>query len=216
VRTLSIALFTEGPTDADFFLPLLARVSIDLLSRQARHPSRVADPVWLRGRLSTDAFADRVEKDGRGFDVVVVHTDGGGDPQRALAERIEPWFASVADKSRAEGLVPLVPIRETEAWMLADSASLAEVFGTKIDRRELGLPTHSRDVESITDPKRKLHELNVTLRGPRRARRVGVRPLYAALGQAESLPVLLTVPAFRRFHDGFVSVLRKKRYLTEN
>jgi hypothetical protein len=215
VRTLSIALFTEGPTDADFFLPLLTRVSVDLLSRQARHPSRVADPVWLRGRLSTDAFADRVEKDGRGFDVVVVHTDGGGDPQRALAERIEPWFASVADKLRAEGLVPLVPVRETEAWMLADSVSLAEVFGTKIDRRELGLPTHSRDVESITDPKRKLHDLNVTLRGPRRARKVGSRPLYAALGQTVSLSVLSNVPAFVRFREKFAGVLRRNRYIPE-
>ncbi len=208
MRTISIGLFTEGPTDVDFYSPLVVRLGVALIRSGPAHPTQFADPISLPGRPASATFADAIERYAASCDLVIVHTDGGGDPDRARRERIEPWFRSVSPRPLPVKLVDLVPVHETEAWMLCDEKALNAVLGSNKTRRDFGLPARRRDVERIADPKDKLRAVQRLVWGERRARRLGTRPLYAALGQEVSLEPLSDVPAFVLFKERLTQELR--------
>lgn len=215
MRTLSPGVFTEGPTDVDFLSPVVLRLATELIQSRGHRPAQVAGPVSFPGRPATKTFRDTIDLHARSLDLVVVHTDGGGNPSRAVRERIEPWSASVDDilDGRLRVFVPAIPNRATEAWMLADLEALQDVLGTTKNRRELGLPAHAREVEQITAPKAMLGSVHESAVGSRQARRVGLRPLYLALGQEVSLENLRHVPSFHRFATEFEAALRRLGFL---
>jgi len=53
--------------------------------------------------------------------------------------------------------VPVVPVQETETWLLVDEASIRRVAENPRGRMDLGLPRSSQ-IESVTDPKALLEE----------------------------------------------------------
>ncbi len=53
--------------------------------------------------------------------------------------------------------IPVIPIRMTEAWLLADEAAIRRAAGNPNGTEPLNLPPLSR-VESLPDPKTVLHE----------------------------------------------------------
>ena len=57
--------------------------------------------------------------------------------------------AQVCDK-----IVPVIPIRMTESWMLADPAALIAVVGTNTSPTDLSLPGNPSQVERIADPEK--------------------------------------------------------------
>ena len=202
-----MGVFAEGPTDPDFFSPLLVRLAIVLIRSGGKHSAGIADPLILPGRPSNDTFAPTIQRYASLCNLIVVHTDGNGDPDGARAERIEPWFGSWPLSEARTALVPVVPVRETEAWMLADIDAIQRLLGTKQDASDLGLPTRVRGVEQIADPKSTLKTILDRALGVRRARKVGVRPLYGALGAETSIDKLRMVPAFARFESEFHATL---------
>ncbi|HEY0511655.1 MAG TPA: hypothetical protein VGH73_07115 [Thermoanaerobaculia bacterium] len=56
--------------------------------------------------------------------------------------------------------VAVVPVQETEAWLLLDEAAIRSVAGHPRGRSPLGLP-HPREVEEIAKPKERLKEVLV-------------------------------------------------------
>ena len=102
-------------------------------------------------------------------DVIVIHRDAdnvGAGPRRAEIE------AGVR-AARAEcPIVPIIPVRMTEAWLLLDEAAIRHVAGNPRGRQPLSLPAIA-EVERKADPKtflaeRILEASNVT--GRRRER----------------------------------------------
>ena len=83
-------------------------------------------------------------------------------------------------------VIPLVPVRETEAWLLADRAVWAGLRGSDTS----GLPARPRDVEKIGDPKPVLDV--VRPRGGRRLR----ADYFDYIGQNVDLDVLAQIPAY--------------------
>jgi len=207
MRTVAVGLYAEGMTDLDFYAPLLTRLLENVIWSKGRHEVRIADVLPLPGRPSRECFADTVKEYAGPCNLIVVHTDGAGDPERARAERIEPWFSSIDDDALRKTLVDLVPVRETEAWMLSDAKALGCVLGVVRTRSQFGLPERTREVEGILDPKASLRRIHETVVGKRRARRFGIRPLYTRLGQETSFDELGKIPAFNRFRDSFESAL---------
>lgn len=111
-----------------------------------RHLSGVGHTVF--GRL--EFLVDQ----GVSVDIVFVHRDAEGqDPSFRRAE-----VASAARDSRVEvPVVPVVPVRMTEAWLLLDEGAIRTVAGRPSGRGALGLPSR-RDVERIANPKAALAE----------------------------------------------------------
>lgn len=89
-----------------------------------------------------------------GADVVVVHRDADNVGADARLSEIEKAMLEV---DREFALVPVIPIRMTEAWLLLDEQAIRHVAGNPNGRVKLDLPT-LQEVERIADPKTQLRD----------------------------------------------------------
>jgi hypothetical protein len=135
----------------------LARPDFSLLDE--RVPRDVASRV----------AAGRTLMEGRAVDLVVVHRDvDSATPSDRLLEVQEALHAAGVDAP----LVPVLPVRMTEAWLLLDEAAIRTVAGNPRGRQVLSLPK-VHEVERLADPKARLRETLMAaadVRGRRRSR----------------------------------------------
>jgi hypothetical protein len=212
----------EGPTDYRFLSPLLRRVVDDLCLRRGSELIEISDVLPLdappdcqeteRGpRIREAALAAR-----GAFSVLFVHSDGAGDAERARAHLVAPASEEIAAhfKEGEVGVVAVVPVRETEAWALADGDALRGAFGTTLDDDALGLPGNPREVESIRDPKQALEQAFLRVVGKPRARRKAAHHLEA-ISVRIRLEQLRRVPAFRRLEEDLGTSLVELGYLSQ-
>lgn len=104
-----------------------------------------------------------------------------GEPGLSRARLLHPGLAAAG----------CVPVRETEAWMLADEDAFRRAF--EIERA----PELPRDPEAELDPKKTLEKTIRDLGAPMRRR--GAQDYYALLGAEVDPEALRRLPAFRRF-----------------
>ena len=85
-------------------------------------------------------------------DILFVHRDAEG--QTPVLRRNE-----IATSLRWSTVphVPVVPVRMTEAWLLADASAIRFAAGNPNGTADLGLP-ELRRLEAVPDPKQVLHE----------------------------------------------------------
>ncbi|MGE0480306.1 MAG: hypothetical protein AB7Q17_07525 [Phycisphaerae bacterium] len=212
MRRLAIGIFAEGPTDIDFLSPVARRIAIAFLTGR-HHPAEIAEPYGLPGRPQTDLFRDTIQRHAT-LDIVIVHTDGGGDPSRARRERISRWFSSVSGEHQPGWPVlgAAVPVHEIEAWMIWDLSAIRRALGTRRSQAELGLPQTPQEVEANQDPKlvlRTMHEIAI---GKRRARKLGQTDLYRSFGSEVDSQTLARLPAFRQFRDDFHRAIESRGF----
>jgi hypothetical protein len=165
-RTVSGLFVAEGNSDA----PLAAIVeSLFLESSMTLHLT-APDYSLLESRVGKD-LPSRVSAGialmGREPDVVVLHrdTDNTDHPKR----RQEMEEAVAASSHRAH-LVPVIPVRMTEAWLLLDEHAIRSVAGNPNGREPLDLPT-VREAERIANPKETLQHAILTAAAVRGRRR---------------------------------------------
>lgn len=211
MRYLTPALFREGRTDTAFLGPLLIRLLRDLCWG-AGHPVELPEAIRELRSLVPAADAPRADRIAAvvaaspgEFDLLFIHADGGGDPARAIAEQITPGRAAIAAAAATHGFVtvPVVPIRETETWALADPAALARVMACAPDTVHAHLPARAAALEGIDDPKAVLERLLTHDLKPRQRRGISknLRPWLERLGGEVALDRLRSLPAFARLTD---------------
>jgi hypothetical protein len=137
---VTFAFIGEGPSDAPL-VPVLRELVIDAGARVA-----TGVPRAYKGTSSDklDAFV----KDGAAeFDLVFLHRDADAPDHVPRRREVERAFA-------AHGLhgVPVVPVQETEAWLLVDEQAIRDVVGRSGGRSRLDLPAVRR-IEQVRDPK---------------------------------------------------------------
>ncbi|WP_067505524.1 DUF4276 family protein [Actinoplanes sp. TFC3] len=189
MRHLTSALIAEGATDDRFLPPLLARMLQDICA-DFDDSVEVADVRAVRekkGPRSIDEVLELVDLNRGSFSIVFFHHDQGARPGRTETEWLEPL--QVRWGSRSERLIAAVPVRETEAWMLADGDSLRRALGVRWPDEELGVPAHPKHVESIADPEQTLDRTITKLSR-------STSDHYSQLGAMVSLTKLRDVPAF--------------------
>jgi hypothetical protein len=203
-RYLTSALISEGPTDDRFMGRLLGRLLEDVCGSQFDDFVEVADVQvlrWRRGPAAIPEMLALVDSNPRAFLLVFVHRDQGASAQRTedvwLRRLREAWGV------RTEQLVCVVPVREMEAWALADGDALRRTLGVTWSDRALGVPARAVDVEDIADPKQVLAALE-----PRFGREVS--HYFERLGELVSLERLAQVPAFlhlrQQITDALISI----------
>lgn len=91
-----------------------------------------------------------------GYDpeVIVVHRDADGAGRR---KRVEEMRRAVDDSGVISLLLPVVPMRMTEAWLLLDESAIRRVAGHPNGRHTLDLPKIG-EVERLADPKALLQQ----------------------------------------------------------
>ena len=215
MRYLGLALFREGPADHRFLSPLLRRSVEDICLEQSDEIIEIGDVLELQSprKFKREDRETRILESARGalgaYELLFLHTDGEGDPEAARRERIEPAQRRIEKELSimAGRTVAVVPVRETEAWAMVDGEAIRQTFGTHLDNRALGVPSRSRDVESIPDPKSALNKAYRAVTGKRK-RRKSPAYLLETLGERVSLPKLRKVPAYQRFEQELIDTLK--------
>ncbi len=216
MRHLGLALIAEGPTDERFLSPLLRRATIEACGQVCRGEVETGD-VFLVGRLRgapgkrlQKHIAQLVESASGSAAIVFVHTDGSSDPDRARSERFEPADHLLIARQGLPRSVAVIPVRETEAWAIADRDALRSAFGTDLADEDLGLSfARPSDVERLGDPKQAFEDALKRVIGQRFSRKRHQPAQYLdVLGERVSLPILRQVPAFRRFEADLKAVLQ--------
>jgi hypothetical protein len=212
-RWLGLALFAEGPTDHRFLDELLRR-TVEHLLVDGGHAVDLSPvqrlplfpcPTTRAERIATGSVALQ-----GAFHLLFVHADGAGDPQLARSERIVPGIEAMHTSLGDDGRrgVAVVPIRETEAWALADVDCLRRVLGTRLSAVELGVPESANELENLANPKATFAQVVRLARPGRRGRR---RPASASfldlIGQQARLSELARLSAFGARVDELDSAL---------
>lgn len=207
-------LYAEGPTDYHLLGPLLRRLVEAVCLEAARSVVDVVDVqgVDAPGRFQKDDRSTRILEAARGYwggaTVLFIHADGAGDPEGKRAEQVTPAMDRIAAELRGGACVPVMPVRELEAWTLADGDALRIAFGTTAGDDALGIAKRPRDVEKILDPKRQLRAALEAAGGPSRRRR-RAEDFYGRIGERIELDKLRQVPAFAAVEAELRAALRR-------
>jgi len=194
MRPLTVSLLAEGRSDLLFLE--------GVLDRQFTALSFEGDGFEffgvLRVEVSTVSAAARVDEAvvqvSTACSLVLVHHDHNEAAKiDALRARLA---ASGAVHSR---IVGAVPVRETEAWMLADRDALSAVRGARLG----DIPGSIRELEKTPDPKAVLRSVCGCVDDE----------LFQRLGDTVSLERLAEVPAYQSFLQDLTTALKELNFL---
>ena len=206
-------LYAEGPSDYQLLMPLLRRLLEQVCLDAARGVVDVEEVQALDAprRFQGADRATRILEASRDFwggaCVLFIHADGAGDPDAARTTQFAPAATRIQETLRGGVCVPVIPVREIEAWTLVDGDTLREAFGTTLPDDALRVAKRPREVEKILDPKRELREALTAVIGPSR-RRHGTSDFFTRIGERIDLAKLRQVPAFLQLEEDLRSALR--------
>lgn len=147
-RTLSGLFVGEGSSDA----PLAELVELLFLDRGVDLDLSTPDFARLANRVGSaldkklPAGLELVRKP---VDLIVVHRDC--DTVRP-EDRLREMREALEHVGSTATLLPVIPVRMTEAWLLLDECAIRTVAGNPNGRNPLDLPA-PREVERRADPK---------------------------------------------------------------
>nr|WP_255378349.1 DUF4276 family protein [Quadrisphaera sp. DSM 44207] len=204
-----MVVYGEGPSDPDFFPPVLSRSLEALLFDHVQASSSMDLRVNLvpNGQEPRGArIAAAVQKDHPDAVIVALHFDATANPNRQRRQVFDPVEAEWPAGPGTPVLVPLAPRREMEAWALADLDTLRGVVGVRLDTSTVFEGHLLGSAEQLSEPKRTLAELVAqAVRPRRRAPRAADYLPYIA----ENLPLssLRRLPSFQAFEESLVHAL---------
>lgn len=200
-RQLTFALVREGSTD-DGLVRLIREVII--ASAGERINVVMGERRTYGGRPATQV-ARIMQEEGTSVDLLFIHHDSDDRDHTSMAQEIHD---AARDFSSPDSVIPIVPVQETEAWLLADEELIQSVIGRRtglLDRSGLGIPELNR-IEDTASPKEILHEALVkATKDSRRARkrtRSRLSDLKASIMDFLDIDgPLSALPSWKRFRE---------------
>ena len=146
--TVTCTLLTDGSSDR-VLMPIIRW----LMDRHCRQEYRLifASPI-VSGR---HGLATRIEVALHQYpcDVLFVHRDAERAPLAFRHKEVsDAWESATRPSGLESGLVTVVPVRMTEAWLLLDEVAVRHAAGNPNGRAALSLQSAER-VEHLQDPK---------------------------------------------------------------
>ncbi|MBO3746355.1 DUF4276 family protein [Streptosporangiaceae bacterium NEAU-GS5] len=208
MRSVSCVLIREGPSD-DWFLPIILRRALEVLVIERFPACREVQEIRslpAAGNQHPDTVHQALVCERGTFDIVLYHHDGApaakSDP---IIDRMREWAAD----GLGEPMVAVVPMRETEAWLLADAEALTRVLSVRKLRRP---PAPGAAVETCLDPKAAVNELLKCEAGLNPAKPGVLRNFYVAVAETADIAQLRKVPAFQRWWNDMIDALEGLGY----
>lgn len=223
VASLKFGFYGEGVTDDRFLPAIIVRTARKILDIHGRYELDVLEPILVSRSIMANCSSgdERIMQAARktmGCDVLVIHLDADApDAQKTLDNRFKPGAQKVyeAEENLCRCLVPLVPVRMSAAWMIADGPTLVTLLSPtlKLDElrasKEIRLPRKPHEVESNVDPKQTLSQIIGFSQSHRRraSRRVNPTDIQVQLGGSIRLDKLEKVPSYGRFVQDMTQAL---------
>ena len=220
MRNLTIALFAEGSTDYRFLPVVIQRTAEKILCENLSPDVSVLEPLPIDKNVHGQTGAAKIVEAARiaaGVDLLIVHSDSDNRTlEKTREEQFDPGkrLIDLFPGDICKEVIPIIPVKNIEAWLLADIDAFRLVVGTNLSEQQLNIPLHQRQVESIPDPKLVYREaVRIALTERRKRGSINTGAYYEPLAREIDLEKLKLVPAFRTFYDDFVSFLRQQRFI---
>jgi hypothetical protein len=188
VRYLASALLTEGESDQAFLLPVVQR-QLEIIGLESGFDVGTVRTSSVRTVDHGRAVAREGEELLDECHLLLVHHD---KRERAKIERLRSRLLKA-------GVVGIVPVRETEAWVMAAMYTLS-VPGLDARYR----PDPLQAVEKDPDPKATLN------RAYTRGDPAGV---FARVGEQVDLDILAQLPAYQALQNDLNAALKELHFL---
>ena len=197
MQHLAITLVTDGTSDA-CLIPILdwiMRENCENVAYRVQH-ARELPPV-------REGLPMRLQAAVRKYpcDVLIVHRDA---ERESLEDRLAEIHAATANL--ATRIVPAIPVRMLEAWLLCDEGAIRSAAGNPNGGAPLGLPG-GKPTDRLPDPKKALFEALVRaseLSGRRLARFKPESKRHRVAELIEDYSPLRALDAFTDFETAVV------------
>lgn len=220
-KQLFVGLAVEGNTDMRFLKSIVVRTYRKIILDECEQEVDIDIYELSTSKIGKNfpEFVQSASKDGVakfGMLVLAIHADSDKDTlQERLDDKFKPALDSLAeldDSVYCKNIVPIIPIRMMEAWMLADTSLLKEEMGTTLANSKLGF---YRAPESIADPKALIEEAIRIVQNdmPKKRRTLSISDLYGIVGDEISLEALSRLSSYASFTDAVRDSLRRIHYL---
>jgi hypothetical protein len=219
-KQLIIGLVAEGSTDYRFLTNIIRRTFEELaFFCQGNVEILDVQEIDVPNKKFVEYLKDAAQKahEDYGAMVLCIHKDADSrSDENTYSNSITPGLEALNNSTEelCRNIVPVVPIVETESWLLADKALFREEIWTDKTDSDLNI---DGDPESITDPKEIIKAaIQIAYSDyPTRRHRPKISELYLPIGQKASLSELRNLSSFRKFENKAKESLRKINYLVE-
>lgn len=216
-RQVFVGFTTEGTTDVRFLEKIIER-SFEEIAYECQ--GDVEPVVWplvvAKKNLSFREYTLKAAQQGVdeiGMMVLCIHSDADDvTNQNVLVNKIVPardLINTQDDNSTCKILVPVIPVRMMEAWMLADTDLLKKEIGTSKTDNELKI---NKSPETIADPKATIEEAIRIARlekTKRKRKELKIGDLYLPIGQKVSIDKLAKLQSYKQFQDDIRQAYRE-------
>lgn len=218
IKQVIIGFTTDGPTDVRFLESIIQRTFEDIVF-ECDGDVMVLPLQYIERKPG--GFVETVKRSAEkavecGIIVLCIHTDAeDANDHSAFTHKITPAFEAVrqSEGELCKNLVAIVPVRMTEAWMLADTDLLKSEIGTSKSDDDLKI---HRTPETFADPKAVIEEairIACADRTARRRRKLTIADLYQIIGQKIQLEKLEQLAAYQKFKEAVREAYRKLNYM---
>jgi len=143
-------------------------------------------------------------------DLLFVHRDADQSDDPTPRRREIEAAVSEAKATQAISIpsLPVIPIRETEAWLLIEEKAIRKAANNPNGKNDLKLPSHKR-IEKCTDPKKELQRVlrTATEWSPQRLKRFDTETAMARIAEHISdFSQLRKLTAFQRLESDLAAL----------
>jgi hypothetical protein len=200
--------YGEGNSDKYFFPTLCLRVLANMGPNEAFLPVEPLEKPSIPEPTHKN-FLLAIAKEYVNFDLLFIHVDADApDIELAYQNKILPVLqsAQASPKIYNTNWVAIIPVRNLEAWILADFEAFKASTGTKLPATELGFPPRPIDAEKLADPKA---TLNQALKLAYKKRTSNYEDELGSIAKRINLNMLRKLPAYQGFEQQLHTVLER-------
>ena len=217
---LLIGYIGEGNTDERFIPELINKVFCEL-AVECHNDVMIEDVRSIEkcGGSFEEVMLDAAKQSYElGLSILCVHSDADSPKiSTTIENKFDPFLHALSlckDTTHCKNIVKIIPIQETEAWMLADKKLFKEKINAKgRTDNDLGI---NKQPELFSDPKGTIEEairIAQSNRPKRRRRELSISDLYDELGRSISIERLQTIPSFCAFEESAKEALKSLGYI---
>ncbi|WP_417939392.1 DUF4276 family protein [Flavobacterium sp. RS13.1] len=214
-------LFTEGTTDNRFLESVVKRtledvafdctgdIDVDLeIIKITKTDLTFNEQILEASKVAFEKFS---------ILLLFVHTDADDrDDDKVFRNKIIPaqeFLSNQKDNICCKKMVPIVPVRMTESWMIIDRNLLKSEIGIEESDAELGIHLNP---ETLNDPKALIEEIiRLSKEGKTKRKRnkgLDISDLYQIIGQKVELSELKKLPSYLKFRNSLIEVLKELNF----